>query len=170
MLLTHERVVQAVMKDGAVLPLRFGTMLDGDQSLEGVLVARRDELLRALARVRGRVEIGVRALARSGANAAPPGRERSGREYMLTRLREHRRADEAARSLHAPLAAMACDSRLRAPTPPHARLASTYLVDRVRIEEFRARVEELAARHEDLDVVLTGPWPPYSFVGEAAGP
>jgi hypothetical protein len=170
MLLTHERVVQAVMKDGAVLPLRFGTMLDGEKSLEAVLVTRRDDLLRALARVRGRVEIGVRALARNAADAAPPGREHSGREYMLTRLREHRRAEEAARTLHAPLAALSCDSRLRAPTPPPARLASTYLVDRVRIAEFRTRVEELAARHEDLEVVVTGPWPPYSFVGEVAAP
>jgi hypothetical protein len=38
-----------------------------------------------------------------------------------------------------------------------------YLVDQERISEFVALVEQLDARLDDVELVCTGPWPPYSF-------
>jgi Gas vesicle synthesis protein GvpL/GvpF len=39
------------------------------------------------------------------------------------------------------------------------------------IEEFRDRIEELDDRLDELAIICTGPWPPYSFVpsDEVAG-
>jgi hypothetical protein len=42
-------------------------------------------------------------------------------------------------------------------------LNAAYLVDRDRVPQFRAAVESLAADRPDGAVVLTGPWPGYSF-------
>jgi hypothetical protein len=98
--------------------------------------------------------------------AGDPQPERSGRDYLLARAREHRRAERAARELHAPLAALAFDSRMReAPAAP-AVLNASYLVDAARAGDFRARIDELAAAQDDLRVLVTGPWPPYSFAPE----
>jgi hypothetical protein len=66
--------------------------------------------------------------------------------------------------VHEPLAALALDARLRAPAPPPAILAAAYLVDRRKVEAFKRRVIDLAAARDDLSIVGTGPWPPYSFV------
>jgi hypothetical protein len=38
-----------------------------------------------------------------------------------------------------------------------------YLVDRGRVREFVAMVEQLDDRLDDVELVCTGPWPPYSF-------
>ena len=166
LVLAHERVVEAIMVRGPVLPLRFGTQLEGEERLAAVLAERGDELLRALERVRGRVELGLRVIPRPDSKPDIDTGERSGRAYLLARAAEHRRADEAARHLHPPLAELAAESLVREPPAPPAILVAAYLVDARLVDEFRARADELAARHEDLHVVVTGPWPPYNFATE----
>jgi hypothetical protein len=165
-ILAHERVVEAIMASGPVLPLRFGTQLEREERLAEVLHERRAELLHALDRVRGHVELGLRVFPRRGSEADPDPGERTGRDYLLARADEHRRADEAARGLHAPLAELASGSRLRQRPVSPAVLVAAYLVESDRVAEFRARAEALAGRHDDLDAVVTGPWPPYNFVEE----
>jgi hypothetical protein len=165
-ILVHERVVEEVMARGAVLPLRFGTQLEDEDRLAAALSDRHEGLQRVLDRVRGRVELGLRVLPvrpDAGAEAAPQG---SGREYLLERVSRHRRAERAARELNTPLAALASASRVKAAPAPPAILVAAYLLDPGDAPEFRARAHELAARHDDLQAVVTGPWPPYSFVAE----
>ena len=166
LVLAHERVVEAIMASGPVLPLRFGTQLEGEQRLAAVLHERRAELLRALERVRGHVELGLRAFPARRSHADLDPGERTGRDYLLARAADHRRADEAALHLHAPLAEFAPASRLRERPAPPAVLVAAYLVESDGVAEFRARAEELAARHDHLHAVVTGPWPPYNFVAE----
>jgi hypothetical protein len=162
--LAHERVLEAVMERGPVLPLRFGTRLGSEEDLEAALRERREELLPALDRVRGRVELGLRVL---GAGPEPSSRaKQSGRDYLLGRLDAQRRAEAAARELHAPLAELAVASRLRERTPPPTVLVGSYLVAQDAVDGFRSQAEALATGHPDLRAVVTGPWPPYSFTGE----
>ena len=165
----HEAVVEAAMKLGSVLPVRFGTTLLDELAVGALLRRRRVELKDALARVRDRVELGVRALAPPAETpAATPDRDVGpGTAYMLGRLEEQRRAAAAAARIHEPLAALACESVRNAKAAPAAGLNVAYLVDRDRVDAFRARVEELAESHHAA-VVCTGPWPPYSFTAEAA--
>jgi hypothetical protein len=91
-------------------------------------------------------------------------RERSGRDYLLARVCEHRQAQWAARELHAPLDGLAAASVVRDRAAPPAVLVAAYLVDAVAVEDFRRHAQSIAARHEDMQIHLTGPWPPYSFV------
>jgi hypothetical protein len=163
---SHEAVVERLMRRAAVLPLRFGTMLGDEQALRAILAQRHDELIQGLERVRGRVELSLRVLRR--ADQPRPPEHDSGRAYLLARREEHRRAERAAREVHEPLATLARDVRLRAPAPPPALLLAAYLLDEPQVETFKARVVALAAGRDDLSIVGTGPWPPYSFVPELA--
>jgi hypothetical protein len=166
MLGSHEAVVRELMRGMAVLPLRFGTMLADEASLQSVLADRQDELTQGLERVRGRVELSVRVLGEPARE--PPRAETSGRDYLLARQAAHHRRERAAAEVHEPLAALARDARLRIPAPPPAILAAAYLVDRPDLDAFKARVVALAAARDDLSIVGTGPWPPYSFVPDLA--
>src|SRR6185295_16285931 len=56
----HEQVVEAIMRGGAVLPVRFGTVLSDLAALDALLERNRDRLSAGLRRVRGCVELGVR--------------------------------------------------------------------------------------------------------------
>jgi Gas vesicle synthesis protein GvpL/GvpF len=163
----HERVVEAMMERGPMLPLRFGTMLDGPDRLRAELEARGPELLDALQRVVGCVELGVRVLAEPAAERAPvaDGERASGRAYVEARLREHRRAERLRGEVHAPLAELARASRRKGLAAAPTLLSAAYLVERARETEFRARAAALGRALEGARLVCTGPWPPYSFVG-----
>jgi gas vesicle protein GvpL/GvpF len=81
----HERVVERVMADRAVLPMRFGTKLPDDEALRAVLAERQQEFVETLDRLRGRVEIGIRAMQLNGSAPTPdaaPVPATSGREYL----------------------------------------------------------------------------------------
>jgi hypothetical protein len=87
----------------------------------------------------------------------------SGREFMLGRLAQVRRAAEAAASVHEPLSRLAVAAECRQQPDPATIAAAAYLVDRDGVDAFRAEVERVAARHPELTVVSTGPWPAWSF-------
>jgi Gas vesicle synthesis protein GvpL/GvpF len=154
---THERTVEAVMDAGAVLPMRFGTVLPDESALSQALAARRAELSSRLRLVRGRVELGLRVMPRR-----PAQRHASGRDYLLGRVQEQRDA----RELQEALTPLASETRVRRHATPPALLAAAYLVDRDDVPAFRARVEELAAAYPGIRAICSGPWPPYSFAAE----
>lgn len=154
----HDRVVAAAMDAGTVLPMRFGTLVGGDRDLAAVLSERGQELERTLDRVRGRVEVGVRA-EWSGDEPAP----RDGRDFMLAKLERRRAARRLADAIHPPLAGLAADSRCTLLPRDDTAFACAYLVDRGREGELARRAAKSGAAHEDVDLVVTGPWPPYSF-------
>jgi hypothetical protein len=165
---THERVVEALMERGAVLPMRFGTTFADEEALAAALADRSEEFLTRLDRVRGRVELGVRAVqppeapANEVASASAEGS--TGREYLLRKLHEVRRGEQAAAALHEPLAALAAGARQQRVRAPGEVLRAAYLVDRTAVPDFRQRVERLQRAHPGTAILCTGPWPPYSFV------
>ena len=58
----HEEVVEALMSDRAVVPVRFGTLLPSPQRVSDLLCWAYRALVRDIERVRGQVEIGMRFL------------------------------------------------------------------------------------------------------------
>jgi hypothetical protein len=172
----HERVVERIMADRAVLPMRFGTKLPDDEALRHVLAVREQEFLATLARVRGRVEVGLRAMQPLGAEP-PPDDQRpqpvspvatSGREYLEAKLRNGRLVEREATALHEPLARLAVEVRRQAARAPEELLRASYLIERAVLARFRGTVERLQRAHPGVAILCTGPWPPYSFVGATA--
>jgi hypothetical protein len=174
-LYAHERVIERIMADRAVLPMRFGSELADDDALRDVLVARQGELLAALERVRGRVEVGIRAIRPNGGQ---PGADRvaepraraamSGREYLERKLEDGRRIERDAAAVHEPLARLAVAISRLPPRAPHELLRASYLVDTPAVPRFRDAVGSLQRTTPGVAILCTGPWPPYSFVATAA--
>ena len=164
--MAHEKVIEAVMANGTVLPLRFGSGLQSEAQLAEAMATRHDELIRAIELVRGHVEIGLRVLPRDSddrrqtRSPEPP----SGRAYLLERATKHHLAERAKREVHVPLTEMATAHVLASRVGPPAVLVASYLVSDDDVEGFRTRAQELAARIEEAQSFVTGPWPPYSFV------
>jgi hypothetical protein len=165
LVLHHERVVEAVMATGAVLPLRFGTQLEDEEQLIALLTARHDELMCSLERVRGKTELGVRVIS-VHPPAASEADESTGRDYLLARVRAHRCHEQAIQDVHAALKALSEASCIREPGTIPAILVAAYLVDSERVAEFRRQADRLAGRPAGTRMIVTGPWPPYSFATE----
>jgi hypothetical protein len=152
-LVSHDRVVAALAQNGAVLPVRFGTVVPAEDDVRKLLVERRDELRSRLEHVRGRVEMGVRAMW----GAPEPGPSPcTGRDFMQAKLERHAAARRAADELHGPLAALAADSVLTLCPREDTAFSAAYLVERADAARFSERAK---------GVSVTGPWPPYSFSG-----
>jgi hypothetical protein len=167
----HERVVEALMAQGPVLPMRVGSCLPGEGAVRATLLERRDEFDRALDRVKGAVELGVRAASQAtdeprAAVSTPAGEAGEGTAYLLGRLERERGEREIAARIHPPLARLARASATRTNTGNPGIFKAAYLVDEHRVEAFTGRVEQLEDELDDTTIVCTGPWPPYSFAVE----
>src|SRR5262245_56985739 len=159
--LRHAEVVEELMtRSAAVLPAQLGGAFRDEDELTAAVRAQAPQLERGLERVRGCVEFGLRVI--PSENGVELDAE-SGTDYMRGRLEEVRRGDRLVAELHEPLERLAHEVTLR---QRGGELSAAYLVAR---EDARA-FQEAVARIEhspDVTVVCTGPWPPYTFAGEA---
>jgi hypothetical protein len=159
----YEQVMERLMACCTILPLRFGTVLANEQAVRDMMRDRADQLLAGLDRVRGAVELGIRAGWRQpAAPEATAGTHGDGTAYMLERLSLHRQACDLVDRLD-PLAGLARDIRRRLVGRDDLPVLEAYLVNRERVAEFTERVRDIDTRHPDIELVCTGPWPPYSF-------
>ncbi|HEX8974994.1 MAG TPA: GvpL/GvpF family gas vesicle protein [Solirubrobacteraceae bacterium] len=166
---SFERVLESVMEAHAVLPVRFGALLADAGEVARMLELRRAEFVPKLERVRGAVELSVRGI---WSEAPEPAETRhaatgatSGTDYMRARLAPQRRAHELAERVHAQLDDRARASTHRILTHASVPLSAAFLVDRGTEAEFARAVDSLAAELAGTELVCTGPWPAYSFVG-----
>ena len=178
--LGHEQVVEHLLAQTTVVPLRPFTLHSSDARALAAVAARRPAVDAAITAVRGCAEWGLRVrLERrdDGADrAAAPRRAATGTQFLSrkklaadgARMRA-RTAAEGARGVHRALARHARDVHL-AEAPPAAGLLveAAYLVPLDRAPAFRAEAEAArrALASRGCLVSLTGPWPPYHFVSE----
>jgi hypothetical protein len=166
----HERVVESLLESCELLPARYGTVLAGDASARELLAARARAFEAALAKVSGRVELGVRARfsARFEELAHPldSSHHAAGAAYMERLAARRRLAGELAGRIDASLSALATANTKRTLPSASQPMSGAYLVSRDTVERFRARVLALDAEICEAEIACTGPWPPYSFTGE----
>jgi hypothetical protein len=172
----HDAVVRSALRSATPLPVRFGTVFASKEDLVEALTRREDEFLSDLDRVKGKVEMALRVKWREearqrGQPAQPPRQVHSGRQYLEARKGEMEEA-EAARE-HAAALLEVVEARVapdafavvhRVLPEPGVAGMMAHLVHRHGVGEYRERVEEARSAFSDLELHLTGPWAPYSFV------
>jgi hypothetical protein len=178
----HHRVVAALADDGPVAPVRLATVYRDDDGVHRLLRERAAEFEALLRRLDACREWGVKVwltdTAHSQAEPAAAANGRPGTAYLLRRKAEreagarHREQGAAvADRLHTELAHIALADRVLAAQDAALSgrreemvLNATYLVRRVDEEAFtRVVAEGSAAAGDSIQVVPTGPWPPFSF-------
>lgn len=188
--LAHEAVIERFLTARAVLPMQLFTMFTSDERAVENVSANRARIVKILARVEQQVEWGVRLTwdeqgARDAVerkHASPPARGHrspSGTDY-LSRKRDlldvNRTQLTAARAeagrLYRALSRKATDAVRRTATEkaaPGSRLLldAAFLVPATDTASFRAALKQSgrALVRSGLAVSLTGPWPPYNFIG-----
>ncbi|MGW7573437.1 GvpL/GvpF family gas vesicle protein [Streptomyces sp. NPDC054765] len=187
----HHEVVTAAAACGPTVPLALATLYRGDERARQALEADADRFAAVLERIEGHAEWGVKvylsAAAPTPSAATPPeplggGRAEggAGRAYLerkrgLHRAREHHhdRALQTAEDIDTALSRLATATRRLRPHTPEMTgekhrlqvLNAAYLVTSVRERRLLHAVEDLRHR-TGAEVEVSGPWVPYSFVGE----
>jgi hypothetical protein len=172
---SHDDVLSRVVGAASLVPFRFGTVFHDEAGVREMLREREAELRRALDRLRGHVELGVKVFLVDTAQGEET-KPATGREYLLQKQRARDAAStvqaeafEHVRALHEHLASLADGARVNPPQPSELSgrqepmlLNGAYLVRSDEQPEFVAAAED----HADgrVEVVVTGPWPAYNFV------
>lgn len=163
-LVSHAAVVDAVMAETPdLVPVRFGAVFEDESSLRTAAATRMAGLENVLENVRGRLEFGLHVVRRGRDPERNGDENENGRRRLLGKLEQLRSAEDASR-LDGPLVELAVDSRRRLLRTPRLLLSAVYLVAREQAPAFAERAHAIVERRpEGLEVLATGPWPPYSF-------
>src|SRR5262245_703462 len=185
--MAHEAVVEDAARSGPVIPMKLFTLFSSDERARAHVARKRAKIARLLEFVAGRQEWAVRVsvderrAARRLADRAPASAPASGTGFLLRKRAERDAARHAledtarqAERIFEELAQVATDARRRTPvvstTAIRVVLDAAFLVPDKAARAFRKIAAEHAkARAGDgVEVSLTGPWPPYTFVSESA--
>ena len=135
----REALLEELMQQRALLPVRYGTLVEDEAAAAAAVAGRGEALAGALRGVRGAVELSVRAV-------APDSRTREPGEHLQARAAHER----TAAALHERLAAAA---RGRCATTAASCCGRRHLVDRAEVDRFVSLVRGLQAEHAELSIL-----------------
>lgn len=158
----HDIIVNIAARADAVLPARFGSLLEPAE-LRRLVDLRREAIRAALDLVRGREQMTVRVMGQAS-RAVPDPLPSSGTAYL-----EQRRAAASGRALPGVEAIRRAAGDLavadRVQEGP-AAVTVYHLIAAGTSEGYRARLAAAAPNLAPLVVRVSGPWPPFAFVPE----
>lgn len=184
--LCHEKAIEEVMKEFTVLPVKFCTIADGEEQMGKILEKEYANFKGLLARVRGKKELGLKALfyeafiypeilakheeirkLKEKIAALPPEKRyyqgiEIGKEVEAALTTERERCKEEILTALKPLAE---DTVINKTIGERMIINAAFLVDESREKEFDQRVDELDDRYRDkVKLKYVGHLPPFNFV------
>jgi len=175
--LTHQKVVAAVLEHTSPLPFRFGTVASEAQ-LKSFLLSREESLLNKLSAVDGCVEMSVKVIWQNAGPASlkhfypdPPDTSAGvGTTFLREKSKEiagsrelRARGDQLASWFQKHVAPLVRDAHATVTPSQKLVLAADCLVERSRIPSYRAALDQARQERPDLHFLISGPWAPYSF-------
>lgn len=172
--LEHAQVVRGCFRQGTVLPFRFGTIFDTEESLKQAVRSNRRAFGESVARLKGKAEMHVKLLVRDGAlkelrDVEIP--DTVGGEY-LAKLREKAVADRERQTKAKALSVQV--HRLFNPLEEEISckrvdtdgilIDIAHLIDSKSIEKYQNRYASAAKQLKNCEMSVSGPWPPYHFL------
>jgi hypothetical protein len=169
----HNVVVEAAVSEQVTpVPLRFGQWLENEETLMVALHEKAPVYAARLAEFAGCLEFGLRLIDpnEQGARVVQETPATSGLEYMRALQESSRLADSKrsrAEQVHAQvrelLNGLVREERVEEGRTAHAVLTLSHLVARQSFDAYRERARGIREAFPDLRMLLSGPWPPYSF-------
>jgi len=157
--LACHRVIDGIFRQTAVIPIRFPTLVKGEEELRAFLRSHGAEYRAALARLRGSVQMEV--LIVLAPDAAPAD---SGRAYLENRRQIGQMLVAAAERIRARSGHLAADWRTHTGNQRDS-LRCCALIVRESERAFRNQIESMPAT-DGLKIILSGPWPCTEFIDE----
>lgn len=185
-LLAHQKVIEDVMKNNSVLPIRFSTIAKNADDVVGVLRKRYVEFKDLQKKMEGKMELGIKALWKDmrvvwkdiakentvirlkDKMAGTPLRNGFNANVELgraVRASLERKKEEAAGKIISVFGNIAVDTRANKTHGDNMVVNAAFLVDRAQAAEFDRRVIELDERGGgNMSLKYVGPVPPFNFI------
>lgn len=182
--LRHEEVVEKLMENFTVLPVRFCTLFNRKEDLISMMDDYYDDFQADLYRLRNKVEFGIKVIwpgaiirkriedaYRKALNDLLPPNGSLAKNFMKEKFEKYKidgefeeEADRCIAVIDDFFKRLISERKFEKLKTGNLLLNASYLVDRDRQNDFKKAFEELRASPGDLRYLFTGPWPPYNFV------
>jgi gas vesicle protein GvpL/GvpF len=169
-MLAHAAVVRSAFARTTTMPLRFGT-LTTEQQLRSFITTNKLAIAKKLADLHGCVEMDLKTTWQSSnpAPSTPDPAAGPGTAFLREKRRELLGDEQAAAQrgelsgflrteLGSVIKAEKIDLR---PVDKAAKVF--HLIESSKIKEYREKVQKLLKKRPELQLEVSGPWPPYSF-------
>ena len=173
--LRHQRVVAEISKHATALPARFGTVFLSEESLARHVKERLEVFQQAFERVADADEWGIKVFAERKTAAPSLHKASSGTDYLkkkseLLQPRRSGKLDEEVQGLITDLDKLAVASSpggKASAGQPGLLWHGSFLIRRKDRKKLEAALKKYASEWaSSRRIDCSGPWPPYSFVGE----
>lgn len=170
----HARVIADCFQHSTVLPFRFGTIFNDDESLRKSIRSNQRQFLSNIDKLRGKTEMHLKIFVDDCCAreiARTQGADTVGREY-LTNLREtasrqrerQTRARAVSFQMHRLFMPLDEEVSCRLTESGKMVLDVAHLIERKHVERYQNKFASTSAMMRECHLQLSGPWPPYHFV------
>ncbi len=168
----HAHVIAATFGRSTVLPFRFGTCFEDDDSLRRSVRSNQRHFLANVERLRGKAEMHLKVLVD---DTCPQKDDRStqaaGQAYLsqlrqsATRQRERQsRARALSVQMHRMFLPLEEEITCKRTDSGKMLLDIAHLVDKKTVARYQSKYSTATLQLKDCAMQLSGPWPPYHFV------
>jgi len=186
--LTHQKVIEEVMKEYDVLPISFGTVAESEKNIkEKILKLKAKELLNALEKIKGKVELNLKAVwldmsnvfrevlkenkeiqmaKKEASTISGIGKTNLAMEVgkMVAGALEEKKEREA-REILEPLKKIAEDFKENKAQLDQVIFNAAFLVSKGKEKEFDEEVSKFGEKYDGrIKFLYVGPLPPFNFV------
>jgi hypothetical protein len=195
----HEKIIEQVMTYTDVIPFKFGTLFNTDESLKAMLKQYGQEFKAILRRLANKQEWGLKIYCNQEKLKAVLLNNQEkvlkiedeiksssiGKGYFLKKKKDHLiekmlndKINECGQESFELLKELCFEARVNRLLPKEVTereddmvLNSAFLIDRDEVNEFLNMVDILKLHYEGIGFLIdcTGPWPPYNFCGLSRG-
>ena len=170
----HARVIADCFQHSTVLPFRFGTVFNDDDSLRRAIRSNQRQFLGNIDKLRGKAEMHLKVFVddccgREVDRHLPA--ESVGREYLsnlrenAARARERQtRARAVSFQMHRLFQPLDEEVSCRLTESGRMVLDIAHLIDRKCVERYQNKFTTTSAMMRACQMQISGPWPPYHFV------
>lgn len=185
-LLAHEKVIEEVMEEYTVLPVRFVTIAEDEEKVRRILEKEHDKFVGLLKNMEGKKELGIRAIFKEGVIykdilekykeirvltekiATLPPQNSHYQQMEIGRMVESALQKEKEiykEDILSALSPLSVEVKVNKTYGDQIIINAAFLVEKYREAEFDQKVQKLAATHGDkIRFRYVGTVPPFNFV------
>ncbi|MEI6749950.1 MAG: GvpL/GvpF family gas vesicle protein [Bacteroidota bacterium] len=184
----YASVIEILTKQFTLIPMRFGSFLKSTGAITKMLETNYYEFQQTLQKVEGKFEFGLKVfcdpeilktelrsksevLVQTAANPDPEIKNSVYREYINRKLKEHRLeelmltyVDKVISDITGTLVRLDAINKFNRMGTPTNIIDAYFLLKKEKKEELIQMFGDMQNQYPALNLILTGPWPPYNFV------
>jgi len=184
----YARVIENMAQQFTLLPMRFGSIMNSTEIISNMLEKNYSGFQKNLQKVENKSEFGLKIFCdigklkaelnlkseESSETSQKPVTENKNsvfKEYINQKLKAHRLEetlmgyiDSVIAEFNGFLIELNAEKKIKKMTTATTIIDAVFLIDKDKKAELVRAIEDMQGKYSELNFILTGPWPPYSFV------